>query len=86
MLSLILLIALPLAACAQSPRIPSDSSPPSSGETSPSGLIVDSAGQASIDFGALLEVGDEVTIEKVTPAPVDEDVEIYAYDFRLSSG
>lgn len=86
LLSLILLIALPLAACAQSPRIPSDSNPTSSGETSPSGLIVDSAGQASIDFGALLEVGDEVTIEKVTPAPVDEDVEIYAYDFRLSSG
>ena len=41
---------------------------------------------AVIDFGCLLEVGEELTIQKVTPAPVDIDVEIYAYDFKLSSG
>lgn len=45
-----------------------------------------SSGTAYIDFGCLLEEGDEVTVEKVTPAPVDKDVEIYAFDFRLSSG
>mgnify|MGYP000854141818 CR=1 FL=1 len=44
------------------------------------------SGTAYIDFGCLLEEGDEVTVEKVTPAPVDKDVEIYAFDFRLSSG
>lgn len=41
---------------------------------------------AYVDFGCLLEEGDEVTVEKVTPAPVDKDVEIYAFDFHLSSG
>lgn len=41
---------------------------------------------ASVDFGCLLEEGDEITIEKVKPAPIDDDVEIYAYDFKLSSG
>ncbi|MGI6605795.1 MAG: hypothetical protein ACOX2X_01930 [Peptococcia bacterium] len=41
---------------------------------------------AAIDFGCLLEAGEEVTIQKVTPAPADNDVEIYAYDFKLSSG
>jgi len=41
---------------------------------------------ASIDFGCLLEAGEELTIQKVTPAPVDSGVEIYAYDFKLSSG
>lgn len=39
-----------------------------------------------LDFGCLLEEGDEVTIEKVKSASVDNDVEIYAYDFKLSSG
>lgn len=41
---------------------------------------------AAIDFGCLLEAGEELTIQKVAPAPVDKDVEIYAYDFKLSSG
>jgi hypothetical protein len=41
---------------------------------------------AAIDFGCLLEAGEEVTIQKVSPAPVDSDVEIYAYDFKLASG
>ncbi len=41
---------------------------------------------AAIDFGCLLAVGEELTIQKVTPAPVDKDVDIYAYDFKLSSG
>lgn len=41
---------------------------------------------ASVDFGFLLNEGDEVTIKKVNPAEVDPDVEIYAYDFMLSSG
>ncbi|HOR85887.1 MAG TPA: hypothetical protein PLL98_05300 [Bacillota bacterium] len=41
---------------------------------------------ASVDFGCLLEEGDKIAIEKVKPAPVDSDVEIYAYDFKLSSG
>ncbi len=41
---------------------------------------------ASVDFGCLLEEGGEITIKKVKPAPVDSDVEIYAYDFKLSSG
>ena len=45
-----------------------------------------SSDTAYVDFGCLLEEGDEVTVEKVTPAPVDKDVEIYAFDFRLSSG
>jgi len=39
-----------------------------------------------INFGYELEQGDEVIIEKVTPASVDNDVEIFAYDFKLSSG
>ncbi len=39
-----------------------------------------------INFGYELEQGDEVTIEKVTPASVDNDVEIFAYDFKLSTG
>ena len=41
---------------------------------------------AAIDFGCLLEAGDELTIQKVSPASIDSDVEIYAYDFKLSSG
>ena len=41
---------------------------------------------AAIDFGFLLEAGDELTIQKVSPASIDSDVEIYAYDFKLSSG
>ncbi|MGI6702744.1 MAG: hypothetical protein ACOX42_01710 [Clostridia bacterium] len=41
---------------------------------------------AAIDFGCLLEAGEEVTIQKVSPAPVDSDVDIYAYDFKLASG
>jgi hypothetical protein len=41
---------------------------------------------ATIDFGCLLEVGEEITIQKVAPAPIDDDVDIYAYDFKLSSG
>lgn len=41
---------------------------------------------AIADFGCLLEAGGEVTVEKVKPAPVDSDVEIYAYGFKLSSG
>jgi hypothetical protein len=41
---------------------------------------------AAIDFGCLLEAGEEVTIQKVTPSPLDEGVDIYAYDFKLSSG
>lgn len=40
----------------------------------------------TIDFGCLLEAGEEVTIQKVTPASLDQDVDIYAYDFKLSSG
>ena len=39
-----------------------------------------------IDFGCLLKDGDEVIVEKVEPAPIDEDVTIYAYDISLSSG
>lgn len=39
-----------------------------------------------VDFGCLLEAGDEITVQKVSPASVDSDVEIYAYDFKLSSG
>jgi len=41
---------------------------------------------AAIDFGYLLEAGEELTIQKVSPASIDSDVEIYAYDFKLSSG
>lgn len=41
---------------------------------------------AAIDFGFLLEAGEELTIQKVSPASIDSDVEIYAYDFKLSSG
>lgn len=41
---------------------------------------------AAVDFGLLLDEDDVVTIEKVVPAAVDPDVEIYAYDFNLSSG
>src|SRR5690554_2360308 len=41
---------------------------------------------AGIDFGCLLEAGEEVTIQKVASAPIDNDVDIYAYDFKLSSG
>ena len=41
---------------------------------------------AAIDFGCLLEAGEELTIQKVSPASIDSDVEIYAYDFKLSSG
>jgi len=40
---------------------------------------------AAIDFGCLLEAGEELTIQKVSPASIDSDVEIYAYDFKLSS-
>ena len=39
-----------------------------------------------VDFGCLLEAGEEITVEKVKPAPVDSDVEIFAYNFKLSSG
>lgn len=39
-----------------------------------------------VDFGCLLEAGEEITVEKVKPASVDSDVEIYAYNFELSSG
>ena len=41
---------------------------------------------AAIDFGCLLEAGEELTVQKVSPASIDSDVEIYAYDFKLSSG
>jgi len=41
---------------------------------------------AAIDFGCLLEAGEELTIQKVSPTSIDSDVEIYAYDFKLSSG
>ena len=41
---------------------------------------------AAIDFGCLLEAGEELTIQKATPPSVDSDVEIYAYDFKLASG
>lgn len=41
---------------------------------------------AEIDFGCLLETGEELTIQRVSPASIDSDVEIYAYDFKLSSG
>jgi hypothetical protein len=41
---------------------------------------------AAINFGCLLEAGEELTIQKVTPPPVDSDVDIYAYDFKLASG
>ncbi len=41
---------------------------------------------AAIDFGCLLEAGEELTIQKISPASIDSDVEIYAYDFKLSSG
>ena len=41
---------------------------------------------AAIDFGCLLEAGEELTIQKVSPTSMDSDVEIYAYDFKLSSG
>ena len=47
---------------------------------------VTSADGASIDFGCLLEAGEELTIQKVTPTSVDDEVDIYAYDFTLSSG
>ena len=40
----------------------------------------------SVDFGFPLESGGELIVEKVTPAPVDDQVEIYAYDINLSSG
>lgn len=41
---------------------------------------------AVLDFGCLLDSGEEITVEEVKPAPVDSDVEIYAYNFELSSG
>ncbi len=41
---------------------------------------------AEIEFGCLLEAGEELTIQKVSPESPDSDVEIYAYDFKLSSG
>ncbi len=41
---------------------------------------------ASVDFGCLLDENDEVIIKKVKPAEIDSGVEIYAYDFQLSSG
>ena len=47
---------------------------------------VTSADGAVMDFGCLLEAGEELTIQKVTPTPVDSEVDIYAYDFKLSSG
>lgn len=40
----------------------------------------------TIDFGCLLEAGEEITVEKVKPSRVDSEVEIYAYNFELSSG
>ncbi|NLO48031.1 MAG: zinc ribbon domain-containing protein [Clostridiales bacterium] len=39
-----------------------------------------------VDFGCLLNAGEEITVQKVEPAPVDSDVEIFAYNFELSSG
>ncbi|NLL46912.1 MAG: hypothetical protein GX250_08965, partial [Clostridiales bacterium] len=48
-------------------------------------VLTSQAGSA-IDFGCMLEAGEELSIQKVMPAPVDSDVEIYAYDFKLSSG
>ncbi|HBR31158.1 MAG TPA: hypothetical protein DD733_03640, partial [Clostridiales bacterium] len=42
--------------------------------------------EAYIDFGYELKDGEKVIIEKVNPTPLDDDVEIYAYDFKLSSG
>ena len=58
------------------------------GEYSVSGqnVIYHAADGVSIDFGCLLEEGAEVTVEKVEPAPIDEDVAIYAYNISLSSG
>ena len=47
---------------------------------------VTSADGAVMDFGCLLEAGEELTIQKVTPTPVDSEVDIYAYDFKLSAG
>jgi hypothetical protein len=47
---------------------------------------VEMKGGVIVDFGCLLEAGDEIAVQKVTPASIDSDVEIYAYDFKLSSG
>lgn len=52
---------------------------------SPSKQIVSISG-ASADFGCLLDSDATVTIKKVQPAAIDPAVEIFAYDFRLSSG
>lgn len=41
--------------------------------------------EPSIDFGYGLEENEKITIKKVQPKKI-EDVEIYAYDFNLSSG
>ncbi|MDD4298649.1 MAG: hypothetical protein PHS98_03360 [Bacilli bacterium] len=41
--------------------------------------------EPSVDFGYLLDEGEELAIEAINPEPID-DVEIYAYDFKLSTG
>ncbi len=47
---------------------------------------IETGSGASMGFGCLLEDGEEITVERVKPASVDRDVEIYAYSFKLSSG
>ena len=48
--------------------------------------VVETDSGVIVDFDCLLEEGEKITVEKVKPALVDSDVEIYAYDFELSSG
>ena len=99
-LFLLLVLIFVVSACrGDGGKAPSESSTPAESSNAPSGAqkaetFTVEDGQtalaledgAAIDFGCILEDGEELTIQKVTPAPVDSDVEIYAYDFKLSSG
>ncbi len=63
------------------PQTDSDSFTVKDGDTSvetPDGVV--------FDFGCLFEAGEDITVGKVTPDTPDSDVDIYAYDFAVSSG
>ncbi len=88
-----LIMIFTLAACGGGGIAPTESGGTPSGEAEKESFTLQEDQTAvvtkegvSVDFGCLLEAGDEITVVKVTPAPVDSDVEIYAYDFKLSSG
>lgn len=48
--------------------------------------VIETAEGAGMVFDGLFEAGETITVAQVKPDPVDPEVEIYAYDFQLSSG